>query len=110
MCPFDLSSGTKQALVKDSYIALILMAPVTRHRDSLPRTNSLDHGDQEDVIHDHDEDSIENENSVEAVILNNHHDEDLDVRLNEILGMVQNQQNPNAHLLTSAIFQIFLFN
>ena len=100
MCPFDLSSGTKQALVKDSYIALILMAPVTRHRDSLPRTHSLDHGDQEDVINDHDED---NENSVEAVIVNNHHNEDLDVRLSEILGMVHNP-------LTSAIFKIFLFN
>lgn len=91
MCPFDLSSGTKQGLVKDSYIALILMAPVTRHRDSLPRTHSLDRGDQEDVINDHDEDSIDAENSVEAVILNNNqHNEDLDVRLSEILGMVQN--------------------
>ena len=87
MCPFDLSSGSKVGSVKDSYIALVLMAPVTRHRDSLPRQSS---GDREDFDEVPGDDNFEN-TSVEAVIVNNFDNEQhLDERINEILGIVSN--------------------
>ena len=83
MCPFEISPS-KSGSVKDSYIALFIMAPVSNH-DTFPR-QSEDSGDNVDDISDnYDNNSV----LTGAVIVNRNNDErNIDERLNEILGPV----------------------
>ena len=75
MCPFEIS-GTKRGSVKDSYIALILMAP---HTQPLARQSS---GDTEPDIHSRDSDT----ESIGAVIMSSNTERSVDDRIDEILG------------------------
>ena len=84
MCPFEIS-GSKSGSVKDSYISLFIMAPVSNH-DTIPR-QSEDEGEAVDDISDnYDNNSV----LTGAVIVNrnNSDDRNIDERLNEILGPV----------------------
>ena len=75
MCPFEIS-GTKRGSVKDSYIALILMAPLTQ---PLPRQSSVD---TEPDFNSGDSDT----ESIGAVIMSNNTERSVDDRIDEILG------------------------
>ena len=79
MCPFE-SPGTKRGSVKDSYIALILMAPNT---NPLPRQSS---GDSETHSDTNSPDTEAETESIGAVILNNNNESSVDDRIEEILG------------------------
>ena len=76
MCPFEIS-GTKRGSVKDSYIALILMAPNTQ---PLPRQSS---GDTEPDTNSRDSDT----ESIGAVIMSSNTERSVDDRIDEILGI-----------------------
>ena len=79
MCPFEIP-GTKRGSVKDSYIALILMAP---HTPPLPRQSS---GDSEPHSDTNSPDTEFDTESLGAVILNNDTERSVDERIDDILG------------------------
>ena len=84
MCPFEISSS-KSGSVKDSYIALFIMAPVSNH-DTIPR-QSEDSGEVGDDISD----NYDNTSVLTGAVIvnrNNNDDRNIDERLNEILGPV----------------------
>ena len=81
MCPFE-SPGTKRGSVKDSYIALILMAPNTH---PLPRQSS---GDSEPHSDTNSPETEADTESIGAVALNNNNEPSVDDRIEEILGSV----------------------
>ena len=84
MCPFEISSS-KSGSVKDSYIALFIMAPVSNH-DTIPR-QSEDSGEASDDISD----NYDNTSVLTGAVIvnrNNNDDRNIDERLNEILGPV----------------------
>ena len=84
MCPFEIS-GSKSGSVKDSYIALFIMAPVSNH-DTIPRQSEDDGEAVDDISDNYDNNSV----LTGAVIVNrnNSDDRNIDERLNEILGPV----------------------
>ncbi len=81
MCPFE-SPGTKRGSVKDSYIALILMAPNTQ---PLVRQSS---GDSEPHSDTNSPDTEADTESIGALIMNNDNERSVDDRIDEILGSV----------------------
>ena len=85
MCPFEISPS-KSGSVKDSYIALLIMAPVSNH-DSIPRQSEDDSGEAVDDISD----NYDNHSVLTGAVIvnrNNNDDRNIDERLNEILGPV----------------------
>ena len=83
MCPFEISPS-KSGSVKDSYIALFIMAPVSNH-DSFPRQSEESGDNVDDISDNYDNNSV----LTGAVIVNTNNDErNIDERLNEILGPV----------------------
>ena len=86
MCPFEIP-GTKRGSVKDSYIALILMAP---HTPPLPRQSS---GDSEPHSDTNSPDTEFDTESLGAVILNNDTERSVDERIDDILGRLIRDDN-----------------